>query len=323
MIDTDQGTFANFATLRHAYLDAHNGHPDLAKYFRDHAWDPDNLHISQLGTCARKQMYDLIGGEKKYRSPDSLANRELMFWQGNIIHALTVGACDWSGILVDFEQALVGLPDGWSGTYDLVWEDRINRELVLWDGKTVRPNNFNYWYLWPKHKDRLQMQGYLRYVSHDVDVGYIEYIDRGGSNKPFPCAILADNPAITGRMTVLDNYRYLLPNLPDPLEPTYSLTYRKVTNDITHRWAAVYYGNSWECEWCDYMHGTQDKRTKEWTISESSPCKPKLCKTLVAKNAAKGIRYEDAQMQRLFAPSLNLWLKDQLLEWTEQETDVE
>ena len=141
MILSEKGQpFESLAHLRYAYIEAMHGNPPIEKYFNKDEWSEDTLHISELGKCARQQMYRLSGALKQVKSVSTMANESLMFWTGNAIHALTVGALEWAGVLVDYEKSLPDLPEGWSGHYDAIYDDWETDTIVGWDGKTVRPN---------------------------------------------------------------------------------------------------------------------------------------------------------------------------------------
>ena len=322
MIDSKQGEYDSLAHLRYAYIEAMHGNPPIEKYFNKDEWSEDTLHISELGKCARQQMYRLSGAQKQVKSVSTLANESLMFIQANWIHALTVGALDWAGIMVNYEASLPGLPEGWSGHYDVTYEDWETDTIVGWDGKTVRPNAFDYSVSWPKPEHVWQVQGYMRFLPW-VSYWQIEYIDRGGANTPQVKAVHRDDAKIDDRMFALNVCRSaILDNptlLPNMLEPEFSIYYRKVNNEPIRRVNSVFVGPSWQCEWCPYHHGMQDKKTKEWTTFESSPCKPNLVKTQVGK-AEKGIfKCISADHEE----SLTLWLKDQVLEYQIEEEVVE
>jgi hypothetical protein len=316
-LQTDKGVFESFATLRLAYLKAYDGNPPIFGYFNPEPWDKTTLHISELGKCARQQMMRLSGVKPKPETEKARANKELMFWQGNMIHALTVGAMDWAGILVDSEKPLEGLPEGWSGHYDAVYKDREYGRLMVWDGKTVRPNAFNYAHEWPKMEETWQIRGYLRFLP-DVTAGIVEHIDRGGSNTPQTSLITRDDEQVNGRMLTLDTYLDSIEVLPGMIPPEWKLTYRKVANEPIWRASAIYRQPSWQCEWCDYMYGTKHKRTKQWTIPSSSPCKPNLTKTQVAKVKNGKLTMIDDTSEALVA----LWLNNKTLEFTRTE-DIE
>ena len=320
MIITDKGDFPGFQHLRAAFIAAYRGNPPIAGYWNTDVWRDDTLHISELGRCPRMQMLRLQGAPKKVRSWDALSNEALMFWQGNMIHALTVGAMDWAGILKGYEQNLPDLPEGWTGHYDAIWEDRDTQIDIAWDGKTVRSNNFNYWYSWPKLKDRLQMQGYLRFLP-TVHYGQVEYIDRGGSNPPQVKDIVSDRKTVDETMQRLNNWRSIMDDeLPPKLEPEFSLTYRKVTNEPLHLISGIYYGPQWECEWCDYLHGVQDKKTKHWTIFPETACNPEMPdKVQVAKVLKHGTEWLLPEHQEAALE----WVKDQLQSYTDEASPSE
>lgn len=318
MLLTDQGDFETLAHLRLAYLEAYHGNPPVEEYFNSDEWDDSTLHISELGKCPRQQMYRLLDEEKQPEGISARANKELMFWQGNMIHALTVGALEWGGILVAFEKQLPGLPAGWSGHYDAIFKDREDDQLVGWDGKTVRPNNFNYSYEWPKPEQVAQARGYLRFIP-DVPYWLIEYIDRGGSKTPQTRVIERNDVWVDDSMITLALHRERLPELPPMLGPEFKISYRKVNNEPKRRGNTVSVGPSWQCEWCPYHHGLQDPKTKEWYTYPESPCKPAM-ERLQVGSTSKG-------MFRCTAPqydeSLTLWLKDQVWEYPIEEEDVE
>ena len=318
MLLTDKGEFSGFATLRHAYIDAYEGNPPIECYFNADPWEEDKLHISDLGKCPRMQMLRLNHAPKKKRDAETLANEALMFMQGNWIHALTVGAADWAGILITYEQELPGLPPGWTGHYDMIWDNRLANMAVAWDGKSVRPNAFNYAYTWPKLPNKLQMQGYLKYLT-EVAYGDVEYIDRGGSNPPQLFEITRDNEAVENIMFDLemwnaDRTRRIGPILPPVLEPTYTVSYTKVRNELVHRISSVFYGPQWDCEWCDYLHGVQDKKTKSWYVSDKSPCRPEMPTKVAVAKYLKGklVILEDGH------EAAAQWVETQLPEWTEE-----
>ena len=319
MILTNKGEFSGFNTLRKAYLDAFDGNPPILKYFNPEGWSDKTLHISQLGKCPRMQMYRLLDAPKKKRGEDSLANDELMFFQGNIIHALSVGACDWAGILVSFEESLPNLPLGWSGHYDLVYDDRSEGCHVCRDFKTVRQNAFDWAYEWPKPEESAQMRGYLRFLE-TVAYGEIEHIDRGGANPPQVHPVFHHNAWVDDKMLELDAYASNMFELPPVLPWEFKLTYRKVNNELVHKWANVWYQNNWQCGWCDYLHGKENKKTGEWWIHPDSPCKPEMApKLLIAKNLKNGLHWEN----RGYEDKVHSWLEGQVLEWTEEEVGVE
>lgn len=320
MLLTDQGQFESLAHLRYAYLQTYQGKPPVHWYLREGEWDDSTLHISELGKCPRAQMYRLMGAEKKAKAISTCANEELMFWQGNMIHALTVGALEWAGVLVAFEQQLKGLPIGWSGHFDAIFHDHEEKIIVGWDGKTVRSNAFDYAYSWPKPEHEWQVQGYMCFIP-DVAYWYIEYIDRGGARSPQYRVIHRDDAKVSKRMHELDVHRANLDRaiLPPVLPPEFTLYYRKVNNEMIRRYNSVSVGPSWQCEWCDYHHGTQDKKDKQWTTFEDSPCQPDMTKMQVGKTEKNFFKCISPAHEE----SLTLWLKSQVLEYAIKEEDVE
>jgi hypothetical protein len=269
MLQTDQGEFPSLAALRGAFIRAHNGCPDVAHYFNTDEWDDSTLHISELGKCLRQQMYRLLGTEKNPVSQRKQDNKELLFWQAHMIHALTCGALDWSGILISYEHSLPGLPEGWSGHFDAVFLDREAGMNLLWDGKTVMPTAFDYSYDWPKPEVVAQIRGYLRFTHYLADAGLVEYIDRGGSNTPQLFPVTADDVWVKERMAATDYWYSGLPELPPPLTREYTITYRKVRNEPRREIANVWLAPSWQCDYCDYCRpGCCEPETEKLLVAE-------------------------------------------------------
>lgn len=316
MIITAKGDYPSFSQLRHAYIRAYDEHPPVEKYLRVGAWRDDLLHVSDLGSCLRKQMLRLQGAPKKRRSAETVANEQLMFWQGNMIHALTAGALDWAGILVGYEEELPGLPPGWTGHYDCIYQRLEDDEYVCWDGKSVRQNAFDYAFDWPKTKDCMQMGGYLGHLS--VARGEIEYIDRGGSNRPVLCFVPWEFVERATKAMLITMGWVETGKLPEVLPKVYTASYYKVRGADVYRLTGVKYGTSWECGWCDYLHGFQDRKTKLWTIDPGSPCKPEMvAPDFVAKNKDGRWQIDDGHQE-----GVEGFLAEQVAEWSPDE-DVE
>jgi len=278
MIETKQGEFESFATLRKAYVDTREGKTlGIEPYTRAHTFEPQKLHLSKLGACPRQQMYDILGTEKKRESASRQANDALMFTIGYFVHYLTYAALDWGGILESFEEPIEGLEEPWTGRYDAIIN--ITGEQHLWSGKTTRPNAFkgNYRYSYPKLSHKLQEGGYLGYLD-GVAGSVIEYIDRGGANSPLTYYVSskhAVNPARLYMQRIEECYE-ALPELPDMRPRELTPHYRKRTNLNAYDLDYINEEYCWECGWCPYLYGRQDKKTKVWQIAGASPCKPDM-----------------------------------------------
>jgi hypothetical protein len=275
-----QGEFTSFATLRAAYIESRRGkHLDMDRYSRDLPWAPEKLHLSDLGMCPRMQMLRILGTEKKYETPGKAANDALMFALGYFVHHLSYAAFDWAGMLIDFEGLVPELPEPWTGHYDALLTDEEAGIEYLWSGKTTRPNAFKsgYRYSFPKGNHRLQDGGYLAHLE-GVRGAVIEYIDRGGTNTPLTYwvprkPVTAEALAFMSRM---EECYDLLPELPDMLPRELVPHYRKRNNQDIYDLDWVGEEQSWQCGWCDYLYASQDRKTKEWQIAATSPCKPDM-----------------------------------------------
>jgi hypothetical protein len=74
-----------------------------------------------------------------------------------------------------------------------------------------------------------------------------------------------------------------------------------------------------DLEWCPYLYGQQNKKTKEWTIFETSPCKPDMTKTQVGRTEKNIFKCVSPAHEE----SLTLWLKEQVLEYAIEDPDVD
>lgn len=282
MYVSDRGTFATLQLLRAAYLHSHDGE----KYWLDPTpfggdeWDPETLHISELGACPRAIAYRLTGTPVKPRGKAAAANREIMFWSGYRLHYLTYSALNWAGLLVDHEIPAV-LPDGWSGRADaLIRPNQHADRIIGYDMKTVLPNALKYAWDMPKEKDCLQVGGYA--FASLFGPAVIEYADRAGSNTPKECEVDAGAwakrvPAIMKR---LEEVRDNVPELPPMLPQAYVGHFKEADNAGTLD--TVTLETEWRCGYCDYhltkqerRFNPQTKRMKKygWTQNEST-CKP-------------------------------------------------
>jgi hypothetical protein len=279
---SDRGTFATLQLLRAAYLKS----PDGEKYWLDPTpfggdeWDPETLHLSELGACPRAIAYRLSGEPEKPRSLSSIANREVMFWAGYRFHYLTYSALNWAGLLVDHEIA-AKLSHGWSGRADAIIRPvQHGEDLIGYDMKTVLPNALKYVWDMPKTKDCLQVGGYA--FASLFDKAVIEYADRAGSNTPKECEVAAGAWAkrVPAIMAELEHVRDNVPELPPILPQVYNGHFKEQGNAGTLD--TITLENDWRCNYCDYHLTKKERRlnphTKRmkihgWTQKESS-CKP-------------------------------------------------
>jgi hypothetical protein len=250
-LSTDHGDFETLGQLRGAYLKAHDGNPPIWQYFNPEPWQEDLLHLSELGTCLRQQMLRLLAMPKRPDKQQNTPEEEVMYYQGNVLHALTCGALDWGGILLCHEHSLT-LPEGWTGHFDAEFHDREAEESVLWDGKSVRPRAFRFAYTFPKPELVAQLRGYLAFWDRPT-YAMGEYIDRGGSNRPRLCRIERDDLWARQRMHQTEAARDALPELPEPLTREYEPSYYKYPGNGFRSISSIKYKPSWQCEWCPYL----------------------------------------------------------------------
>jgi len=291
---TDRGEFSSLQILRAAYLEA----PDWKQFWIDartvteQPWGKLLLHASDVGGCPRATMYRLLDTPEKPRGASSKANRAVMFWAGYHFHYLTYSALSWAGILACHEEP-VEMDEGWSGTLDA--EILVGDERILFDEKTVMPNALNYGFSLPKEKDCLQLATYG--LTRSNVNGLIEYCDRAGSNTPKECRVdLGQYSAAVGsHMSLLEDCRSALPELPPVLEQAYVPHYARDGENMVLKTVAV--ETPWNCGYCDY-HLTQEERrmnpatgrmkSYSWTQAEST-CKPRNAPPLVVAELIGGV----------------------------------
>uniref|UniRef100_A0A6M3IKD2 PD-(D/E)XK nuclease superfamily protein n=1 Tax=viral metagenome TaxID=1070528 RepID=A0A6M3IKD2_9ZZZZ len=241
-------------------------------------WNPDTIHISELGGCSRAIMLRLLGKTGRAKPQQTQDNDELMWWAGYQFHYLTYEALIHAGIMVCYETAIKPKYDGVTGRFDMLWMDDV---LHLTDIKTVRPNAFKFGELNeepPRVKDdnALQVGGYLLHIA-TIDKADVEYIDRGGTNTPLLLPVDQElakakaEAAILGLLAQRDN----LPEVPDPLPEEVKLHYSRHKVPLL-KWVGL--KRDWRCNYCQYAdtehcktNGSEDEVTAAEWVNDKRP----------------------------------------------------
>jgi len=204
---------------------------------KDHEWDKDKLHISDLGTvidgCPRQLWLRLHGAKERPLHLGEL----LMFDAGQRIHdrmveALKLGGCD----VIDSEKETE--LDGLTGRYDIKIRD--GKQIIIGDFKTVRGAAFGH-LTEPKPSNVLQVLGYLK--AENADKGMLIYIDREGQNGIRTFEIERCDEAIDEAVKTLKNIQN--GDEPPILKPILDIVERK-------QFSTLYVKQPWNCNYCKY-----------------------------------------------------------------------
>jgi len=154
----------------------------------------DGFHMSMIGSCQRKSIYERSG---IVLTPD--IGRLRRFRQGTVIHDDYQTA--WLGsrlaqeaeVLVELELTDY-LPEGWAGTADAVFYSPADEEIT--DVKTVNAAAFRYAIEFPKHADCLQLGGYWtaaeKRIGRPIAKGSIIYVPLGAFEEPIVARVDPD-----------------------------------------------------------------------------------------------------------------------------------
>src|SRR5574343_13933 len=140
------------------YLASVNGQPPIRWSEAREVWDEGVLHVSDLNACPRQVALRLRGFPAAPRPPQEARK----FVLANFQHELLYRAFDWYGILID-KEIPVPMPDGWTGTADMVIDEFHDKSSV--DGGTVNVGDSKnpvagakkYLADYPRHEDILQV----------------------------------------------------------------------------------------------------------------------------------------------------------------------
>ncbi len=275
----------------------------LAKWIQDGKpvhFTPDNtkrdntvLHVTDVGDCPRKVAYKLLG-HKEVRPPQDY----IMLDAGTDRHNKMYNAL--AHAKYDFQcEVPAPMPDGWSGTCDLLIADTTDCDLK--DFKTVRAAAFRReasFPEWPKPAHRQQVHIYKYWLDKRAPIGALSivYMDRDGSNQSQEKAVLTEAPDVPALMAEYEAVRDALPYMPDPLKRL-GLTWKDKRPLKSGGFSAdLYDGVDWRCSYC-YMRDCPMSGARE---------------LMVAQRRAKGLTLTEYGRSR--ADEVYDWLDAQLLE---------
>ena len=204
---------------------------------KEHEWNKDKLHISDLGTtidgCPRQLWLRLHGAKERPLHLGEL----LMFDAGQRIHdrmveALTLGGCE----VVDSEKQTE--LDGLTGRYDI--KIKHDGETIIADFKTVRGAAFSH-LTEPKPSHILHVRGYLK--AENIEKGMIIYIDREGQNGIRVLNTERNDNLVNEAIKTLKNIQN--GDEPPILKPILDVVERK-------QFKTLYVRQPWNCNYCKY-----------------------------------------------------------------------
>jgi hypothetical protein len=244
--------------LIHDYLESVNGRPPITWSDARETWDRDILHVTDLNACPRAGAYRLRGEKEEPRGPQDSRK----FVLANFQHELIYQALDFGGHLID-KEVPVPLPDGWTGTADMVltgFYDSSAGGVNVGDSKNPVAGAKKYIAEYPKKEDIRQVSVYSRLLSEKYpelemqDEGQAFYLPLGGASEWVPRRFdLLDLDEIE---FLMDGLTLLVrESLPDPLPLGLYWDKRRlytrrdgsttVSGDIMH-------GTDWRCRYCRY-----------------------------------------------------------------------
>lgn len=242
------------------YLASVNGQPPIRWSEAREVWDEGVLHVSDLNACPRQVALRLRGFPAAPRPPQEARK----FVLANFQHELLYRAFDWYGILID-KEIPVPMPDGWTGTADMVIDEFHDKSSV--DGGTVNVGDSKnpvagakkYLADYPKPEDILQVSVYSAFLPEiyreleGQTEGQVFYLPLGGASRGLSTRFpLVPKVEVMEKMRDLEAVR---DDIPDPLPLKVFITNRREytrKDGTTTVSGNLYHGTDWRCSYCRY-----------------------------------------------------------------------
>ena len=237
------------------YLASTDGQPPITWTESRATWNEDLLHISDLSSCPRQVALRLLRTPAEDRAPQEARK----FVLANFQHELIYAALSWYGILVD-KEVPVPVPDGWSGTADMVltefWDEEGTHVNVA-DSKNPVAGAKKHFGEYPRPEDILQVSAYGAFLPEMYrnleGEGQVFYLPLGGASRGlctrFP---LLPKDEVLAKMKELEAVR---DEIPDPLPLRVFITNRREytrKDGTTTISGNLYHGTDWRCGHCLY-----------------------------------------------------------------------
>jgi hypothetical protein len=259
------------------YINKHNGWPVLTRSAGRGPWEAEQLHATDLMACPRAVAMRLRG-DKAEPFPSQKVRQ---FWAANQQHELIYAALKDADLLVDCEVP-VPMPNGWSGTADMILKSFHNQirgrggktedRFHVADSKNPHPNMVKYYDGYPKPDDIFQVSVYTRYLHgapHTLEnEGEVFYMPLGGAGEYKPTRFpLVPWTEIDARVRFFNEVRDNLPAIPDPLE--FEVRWPKRGEPFGNRrmnrgmaGGDIVLGTSWRCSYCNYQCPNRDHQAQ-------------------------------------------------------------
>jgi hypothetical protein len=215
-------------------------------------WEPLLLHVTDLNKCPR-QVALRLQGEQQVNFPQEIITMDA----GTERHWAIFSALMWGGFDPIYEVAVEGLPEGWSGSIDLLLKLPVNE--VIFDFKTQRAQAFKLEASrsqWPKPEWVEQLDTYRIFTPRAVASANV-VMDRDGSNQTqtiwTPSLTPERAQVIREKMIFLEDVRTRALNANGPTIPhMLPVTVRwEDVRDTRKGWSGdLIYGPSWKCSYC-------------------------------------------------------------------------
>lgn len=241
------------------YLESVGGRPPIRWSDARESWDNDILHVTDLNACPLAVAKRLRGEAQEPRAPQESRK----FVLANFQHELLYRALDWLGVLVD-KEVPVPLPDGWSGTADMVLSEFYDEEDCgvkenVADSKNPVAGAKDYLASYPKPDDIRQVSVYSAFLGEiypgleDQTEGQVFYLPLGGASRGKETRfVLLSKNAVLEAMRSLERVRS---EVPEPLPLTIFWQNRRVyvrKDGSSSVSGSLYHGTDWRCRYCRY-----------------------------------------------------------------------
>ena len=198
----------------------------------------NGLHVSTIGYCKRRTVYEYFGFEKRVLPLTTLTT----FARGNDVHhevQSMLGVASNFHVLAVELNVSEGLPEGVKGKLDFIVEHIPTSLKVLIDVKSANPHMFkSFSKSLPKPDHMLQVTHYAN-ACDKLEIPYdrlaIVYLDKGGTNKSR--MYFFDEVAEAGNI-MSDDLEVIADYKADKTIPEFHLTEKE----------------EWKCSYCNYYN---------------------------------------------------------------------
>lgn len=240
------------------YLGSVNGRPPIRWSDARETWDADVLHVTDLNACPRAVGLRLRHEKQEPRPPQESRK----FVLANFQHELLYRALDWAGVLID-KEIPVPLPDGWSGTADMVlseFHDKDGPAVHVADSKNPVGGAKKCFADYPKVEYIRQVSVYAYFLSEiykelaEQTEGQAFYLPLGGASRGLSVrfALMTGSEILYEMEAFEDEVRESVPG-PLPLKLFWQKRRVYERKDGTKTISGtIAHGTDWRCRHCRF-----------------------------------------------------------------------